>query len=75
MANEAWREWCKGCRHINDQTPSQHCYMFRDQPEHTCAQNTVTMEQAKKDGKVLSLHQVSELDIAECVGRKNNEFQ
>lgn len=67
MSGEVWREVCKGCRYINDQTPSQHCYMFRDQPTSACAQNTASMEKAKKDGKVLTLHQVSELDISEHI--------
>lgn len=70
MSGEAWKAFCKGCRYINDQTPSQHCYMFRDQPTSKCAQNTVAMDQAKKDGKVLTLHQVSELDIPEIIGSK-----
>lgn len=67
MSGEVWREVCKGCRYINDRTPTHHCYMFREEPEHACAQNTASMEKAKKDGKVLSLHQVSELDVSKLV--------
>lgn len=63
MSGEAWRKICAGCKHINSREPNQHCYMFRDEPTTGCAQNTMTMAKAKQAGTVLTLKQVSELDL------------
>lgn len=59
--NEPWRRICAGCRHINAQEPKLHCYMFKDAPETSCAQNTFTMDEAKRKGKTIRLDQLSEV--------------
>lgn len=61
----AWSKVCDGCRWIKDQGPDHHCYMFRDAPGLSCAQNTVRMEQAKKEGNVVQLSELPHLVLEE----------
>lgn len=53
-----WKEICAGCRHLNSQEPSQHCYMFRNEPESACMQHTETMDKATKAGKTVQLSEL-----------------
>ena len=59
--SKPWKEICAGCRHLNAQEPNLHCYMFKDAPDNRCAQHTATMDDAKKNGKLV---QLSELPLA-----------
>lgn len=58
---EPWKKICANCRHLNDREPNHHCFMFRDEPDGPCMQNTSTMDKAKQTGKALTPKQVSEL--------------
>ena len=44
MTTSRWKDICEGCRYIHEQSPSQHCYMFKESPTSSCGQNTKRRE-------------------------------